>query len=65
MVLDSMTDNRHEFDQTPGNGEGQGRLECCSPWVTKSQTWLSDGTTTINVCGKYLFSLNIHKYLIN
>ena len=22
----------HEFEQTPGNGEGQGRLVCCSPW---------------------------------
>ena len=24
--------NGHEFDQTPGNSEGQGRLVCCSPW---------------------------------
>ena len=23
--------NRHEFQQTPGDGEGQGRLVCCSP----------------------------------
>ena len=22
----------HEFDQTLGDGEGQGSLECCSPW---------------------------------
>ena len=22
----------HEFEQAPGNGEGQGSLECCSPW---------------------------------
>ena len=21
----------HEFEQTPGNSEGQGSLECCSP----------------------------------
>ena len=21
----------HEFEQTPGDGEGQGRLACCSP----------------------------------
>ena len=21
----------HEFDQAPGDGEGQGRLACCSP----------------------------------
>ena len=24
--------NGHEFEQTLGNSEGQGRLECCSPW---------------------------------
>ena len=24
-----------EFEQTPGDGEGQGRLVCCSPWGCK------------------------------
>ena len=24
--------NGHEFEQTPGDSEGQGRLTCCSPW---------------------------------
>ena len=24
--------NGHEFEQTPGNSEGQGSLACCSPW---------------------------------
>ena len=23
--------NGHEFEQTPGEGVGQGSLECCSP----------------------------------
>ena len=32
----------HEFEQTPRDGEGQGSLECCSPWFTESQTRLSD-----------------------
>ena len=27
--------NRLEFEQTPGNGEGQGSLTCCSPWGHK------------------------------
>ena len=27
--------NRHESEQTPGDGEGQGSLECCSPWGHK------------------------------
>ena len=30
--------NEHETEQTPGDSEGQGRLECCNPWVEKSQT---------------------------
>ena len=24
--------NGQEFEQTPADGEGQGRLACCSPW---------------------------------
>ena len=24
--------NAHEFEQAPGDGEGQGILACCSPW---------------------------------
>ena len=27
--------NGHEFKQAPGDGEGQGRLACCSPWGYK------------------------------
>ena len=27
--------NGHEFEQAPGDGEGQGRLACCSPWGHK------------------------------
>ena len=27
--------NRHEFEQAPGDGEGQGSLECRSPWGLK------------------------------
>ena len=27
--------NGHEFEKTPGVGDGQGSLACCSPWVRK------------------------------
>ena len=27
--------NGHKFEQAPGDGEGQGRLACCSPWGSK------------------------------
>ena len=25
----------HEFEQTPGDSEGEGSLVCCSPWGCK------------------------------
>ena len=25
----------HEFEQVPGDGDGQGSLECCGPWGGK------------------------------
>ena len=27
--------NGHEFEQAPGDGEGQGSLGCCNPWGRK------------------------------
>ena len=27
--------NRHKFEQTPGVGDGQESLVCCSPWAHK------------------------------
>ena len=27
--------NGHEFEQTPGDSEGQRKLVCCSPWGHK------------------------------
>jgi len=37
--------NEHEFQQTPGEGEEQGNLACCSPWVCKeldTTEWLKN-----------------------
>ena len=36
--------NGHEFEQTQGNGNGQGSLVCCSPWGCKE----SDTTEQLN-----------------
>ena len=36
--------NGREFEQTPGDGTGQGSLECCSPWGRKE----SDMTEQLN-----------------
>ena len=37
MTEDEMVErhhrlNEHEFEQTPGDGKGQGSLVCCSSW---------------------------------
>ena len=34
----------HEFEQAPGDSEGQGSLVCCSPWGRKE----SDTTQRLN-----------------
>ena len=36
--------NGHEFEQTPGDSEGQGSLVCCSSWGRKE----SDMTEQLN-----------------
>ena len=36
--------NRHESEQAPGVGNGQGSLACCSPWGHKE----SDTTEQLN-----------------
>ena len=36
--------NGHEFEQTPGVSEGQGKMVCCSPWGRKE----SDTTDRLN-----------------
>ena len=41
--LDGITDG-HEFEHTPGVGDGQESLVCCSPWDGKE----SDMTEQLN-----------------
>ena len=36
--------NGHEFEQTLGDGEGQGSLACCGPWGHKEP----DSTEQLN-----------------
>ena len=53
--------NRHEFDQTLGDGEGQGSLACCSPRGCKeldmTQQWNKNKTKNkkTNVSHPYYF----------
>ena len=39
----------HEFEQAPGDGEGQGSVACCSPWGCKE----SDMTEQLNNNNNY------------
>ena len=64
--LDSIIDNRHEPEQNPGGGEGQGSLTCCSPWGCKGSdktehTWAC--TVVILLWGVFwyakIYSFNI------
>ena len=46
--------NGHEFEQAPGDSEGQGSLLCCSPWGHKE----SDTTEQLTTKPKHIhFSL--------
>ena len=44
MAEDEMARWEPEFEQTPGVGEGQESLVCCSPWGCKE----SDSTERLN-----------------
>ena len=50
--------NGHEFEQAPGDGEGQGSLVCCSPWGRKE----SNTTEWLNSNCKYSDFLVYHPY---
>ena len=47
----------HEFELTPGDSEGEGSLECCSPWGHKESDmteWLNT-TNNMRVWGSSFF----------
>ena len=43
----------HEFEQTPGDSEGQGSLACCRPWGPKE----SDTTEGLTHTDSFLWLL--------
>jgi len=49
--------NRNEFEQIPGNGDGQGGLSCCSPWGHKE----SDTTERLNNTTIYILMIQMLK----
>ena len=66
MIKDEMVGWHHrlngqEFEQAPGDGEGQGSLACCSPWVHKE----SDVTERLNNNQKTVILLPLHFHCLN
>ena len=51
--------NGHEFEQSLGDGEGQGSLGCCSPWGCKE----SDTIWWLNNNNKWLYKASTHPFL--
>ena len=49
--------NGHESEQTLGDGEGQGSLECCGPWSCEEL----DTTQQLNN-NKDLFDVHVHTH---
>ena len=46
--------NGHEFEQTPGDGKGEGSLACCSQWGRKE---LDTTKRLVTTTTKYSFIL--------
>ena len=71
MVIEHHWLDEHESEQTLRDSEGQGSLDCCSPWSHTFGHWFSNWTKTtilsylylIMIATKYVFYSNIQKVL--
>ena len=57
--------NGHGFEQTLGDGGGQGSLACCSPWGCKESdmTWWLNNTTVIFISINFIYNNYTYIYL--
>ena len=54
--------NGHDFEQTPGDGEGQGSLAYCSPWGRKeldTTEWLNNNNNNKCILGNAFCRIEI------
>ena len=57
---EGRTRGRHEFDQTPGDREGQGSLACCSPWGLKESEMTERlNNLILSQLSRALFQINL------
>ena len=72
MVFPVVMYGCESWTVTPVDGEGQGSLACCSPWIAKSQTRLSNNNkgeapsikTDVNSPCVYLLTLIVSMYFL-
>ena len=57
--------NGHEFEQTLGDGEGQGRLVCCSPWGHKEPDTTEQPNNSNNTGGGHRKTEELAKMAAN
>ena len=58
MVVWHHWPDGHEFEWDPGVGDGQGGLECCSPWSCKESDtteWLNWTEFSLSLHGRYYY----------
>ena len=58
MVRQHHQLNGHEFEETPGDSEGQGCLVCCSPVVHKEQDMTQQLKTTTTTTTTTILQIN-------
>ena len=54
--------NGHEFEWTPGDGDGQGVLACCSPWARKELDMTEQLNWTFRNKPSAICVLSVKKY---
>ena len=48
--------NGHEFEEAPGDNEGQGSLACCRPWGRKESVTTSRLNNSMSIFNKDLYT---------
>ena len=56
--------NGHEFEQTPGDGEGQGSLACCSPRGRKESGTTERLKNTLHLTSLFVIILGLTAHLV-
>ena len=57
--------NGHEFEQAPGDGEGQESLACCSPWGHKESNMTEQQSVMVviaKICARVKTHGPTHKH---